>query len=96
VQARFAQVTDGGNAVETRGVPTGGVTNPANSGTYDVVFNGDLTSCALSATITGTTAGQITATPTVAADKKTTTVDVRTFNGSGAATDRPFHLVANC
>jgi hypothetical protein len=96
VQARFAQVTIAGDAVQTRGVPTGGVGNPAGAGTYDVVFNGDLTNCALSATITGEDAGQITATPTVAGNKQTTTVFVRTFDGNGTALNRPFHLVANC
>jgi hypothetical protein len=68
----FAQVNAAGAAGQTRGVPAGGVTNPTGPGTYSVVFNGDLTACALSATITGTTAGQATVTPTVAADKKTT------------------------
>ena len=61
-----------------------------------IVFNGDLAKCALSATITGTAPGQVTVTPTVAADKKTTAVDVRTFNGTGVAADRGFHLSAIC
>lgn len=94
----FAQVTPGGTAEQTRGVPTGGVTNPggAGDGIYNVVFSGDLTKCALSATVTGTTAGQVTVTPTVAADKKTTAVDVRTFSGAGLASDRAFHVTAVC
>ena len=37
------------------------------------------------ATITGTDPGQVSVTPTVAADKRTTTVDVRTFSGDLAA-----------
>ena len=89
-------MTVGGTAGETRGVPTGGVTDPAGDGTYSVVFTGDLSKCALSATITGATPGEITVTPTVAADKKTTTVEVRTFNSAGTAADRPLHLGANC
>jgi len=96
LQALFAQVSAGGTAAQTRGVPTGGVTDPAGAGTYAVVFGGDLTACALSATVIGTTPGQVTATPTVAADKKTTTVDVRTFSGVGVAADRGFHLTASC
>ncbi|MGH2839676.1 MAG: hypothetical protein ACRDKY_02485 [Solirubrobacteraceae bacterium] len=92
----FAQVSLAGTAVQSRGVPAGGVTNPPGAGTYSVVVNGDLTSCALSATVTGTSAGQATVTPAVAADKKTTTVDVRTFDGGGAADDRGFHLTAVC
>ena len=95
-QNSFAQVTAAGAAGQTRGVPANGVTNPAGVGTYSVVINGDLTACALSATVTGTAAGQAAVTPTVAADKKTTTVDVRTFDGGGAAADRGFHLTAIC
>jgi hypothetical protein len=95
LQAKFAQVTIGGTAGETRGVPTGGVTTgTAGDGIYQVVFTGDLSKCAMSATITGTDAGQVTVTPAVAAGN--TNVDVRTFNGAGTATDRPFHLTANC
>lgn len=94
--APFAQVNDGGLAGETRGVAPNGVANPAGSGNYEVTFNGDLTKCALSATIAGASAGQIAVDPTVAANKATTTVTVRTFNGAGAATDRGFHLSASC
>ena len=84
-----------GVAVRTRGVETNGVSRSA-TGDYDIKFTGDLATCALAATITGTAAGQTAVTPTVAADKKTTTVDVRTFDGSGAAADRGFHLLASC
>jgi hypothetical protein len=94
LQAKFAQVTAGGAAGETRGVPTGGVTNPAGAGTWQVVFTGDQTRCALAATVTGTAPGQVTVTPTLAGGN--TTVDVQTFNGAGAATDLGFHLTANC
>jgi hypothetical protein len=92
----YAQVALNGTAGETRGVPTGGVTNPAGDGTYSVVFTGDLSKGALSATITGATPGEVTVTPTVAADKKTTTVEVHTFNSAGTAADRALHLSANC
>ena len=95
LQAKFAQVTIAGTAGETRGVPTGGVTTgTASDGIYQVVFTGDLSRCAMSATITGTDAGQVTVTPAVAAGN--TNVDVRTFNGAGTAADRPFHLTADC
>ena len=92
----FAQVTDGGNAGQTRGVAANGVTNPAGSGTYSVVFIGNLSACALQATITGGAPGMVTVTPTVAADNATTAVSVLTFNAAGTPTDRPFHLSANC
>lgn len=93
---RFAQVAAGGSAGETRGVPAAGVTNPAGAGTYVVVFDANLTKCVLGATITGTGAGQVSVTPTLAGDAKTTSVDVRTFDGAGAAADRGFHLSASC
>ena len=92
----YAQVTSAGAAGQTRGVPANGVSDDAGAGDYGVVFTGDLSACALTATITGTAAGQVTVTPTVAADKSTTTVDVRTFDGTGTAADRGFHLSANC
>ena len=92
----FAQVTAAGAAGQTRGVANNGVTNPADPGTYTVTFTGDLSGCAFAATLTGTEAGQVTATPTVAADRSTTAVDVRTFNATGAATNRAFHLSATC
>jgi hypothetical protein len=92
--APLAQVASDGTAGQTRGVPGGGVTNPAGAGTYEVTFTGDRTKCALSATVTGTTAGQVTATPALAGGN--TTVDVRTFDGTGTAADRGFHLSASC
>ena len=91
----LALVKSDGTALSARGVETNGVARSA-AGDYDVKFTGDLSTCALSATVTGTDAGQATVTPTVAADKKTTTVDVRTFNGGGIAADRGFHVVATC
>jgi hypothetical protein len=97
LQAKFAQVAVDGTAGATRGVPTGGVTNPgggANDGTYQVVFTGDLSNCAMSATITGATPGEVTVTPTVAAGN--TTVSVLTFDSAGVAANRAFHLTANC
>jgi hypothetical protein len=92
--APIAQVAADATPAQTRGVTTGGVTNPVGAGTYEVVFTGDLTRCALAATVTGTSAGQVTATPALASGN--TTVDVRTFDGTGAAADRGFHLSANC
>ena len=93
---KFAQVSALGAAGETRGVPTGGVTNPgvANDGTYSVLFTGDLSKCALGATITGAAFGEITATPVVAGGN--TTVTVLTANSAGVAIDRAFHLTADC
>jgi hypothetical protein len=91
----FAQVTDSGAAQQTRGVQANGVSH-AGSGVFNVVFTGDLSACALQATITGAAPGMITVNPTVAADKSTTTVEVRTWNGNNGVADRGFHLSANC
>ncbi|HEV2776702.1 MAG TPA: hypothetical protein VGV90_13995, partial [Solirubrobacteraceae bacterium] len=93
----FAQVAANGTAGESRGVPANGVTNPggAGDGVYAVAFTGDLAKCALSATITGATPGEITATSAAVAEG-TTIVTVRTFNSAGTAADRAFHLSVNC
>jgi hypothetical protein len=94
--APFAQVNDDGTARETRGVATNGIGDPAGSGVQDITFNGDLSKCALQATITGPSAGMVAVSPTVAANKATTTVGVRTYNAAGNLTDRGFHLSASC
>jgi hypothetical protein len=91
----FALVRSDGVALEVRGVDANGVSRSA-AGNYDVRFTGDLSKCALSATVTGAAPAFITATPVVAADKKTTTVDVRTYEADGDADDRGFHLHAAC
>lgn len=92
---RFAQVTAAGTLGETRGVPsTGGLAHVAASGLYEVVFTGDLGKCAVSATLTDATGGEIAATPAVAAGN--TTVTVRTATSAGAPADRSFHLLASC
>ena len=93
----FAQVTLNGTAEQTRGVATNGVSDaPAGGGSATVVFTGDLSACALTATLIGTAPGQITVTPTVAANKETTSVEVHTFNATGGNDSRAFHLSANC
>ena len=81
--------------VDVRGIEANGVSRSA-AGDYDVRFTGDLSKCALSATVTGSAPAFITATPVVAADKKTTTVDVRTFEPDGDPADRGFHVHAAC
>ena len=91
---RFAQVTAGGTAGETRGVPANGVTHVALSGVYAVVFTGDLGKCALSATLTDAALGEIAAVPVVAAGN--TTVTVRTADSTGLPSDRAFHVSASC
>jgi hypothetical protein len=91
----FAQVGGGGAAGTTRGLPANGVSRQG-TGDYDVVFGGDRSACAVAATVVGTAAGQIVASPSVAADKSTTTLDVHTFDGGGVAADRAFHVSLDC
>ncbi|MGI8730192.1 MAG: hypothetical protein ACR2LK_09425 [Solirubrobacteraceae bacterium] len=92
----IALVAPDGTLSSARGVVENGVSRSA-TGDYDVKFAGDLEKCALNATVTGAQSGQVTVTPAVAPDKKTTTVDVRTFDGvAGTPADRGFHLHATC
>ncbi|MGH2943906.1 MAG: hypothetical protein ACRDLN_14140 [Solirubrobacteraceae bacterium] len=92
---RFAQVAAAGTLGTTRGVPsTGGASHVAASGVYEIVFTGDLSACAVSATLTDATGGEIAATPALTAGN--TTVTVRTATSAGAPADRDFHVSANC
>jgi hypothetical protein len=91
----FAHVSSGGDLGERRGTQGNDpVTHVDGSGVYAVLFTGDLSKCAVSATITGTAFGEITATPVVAAGN--TTVTVRTADSAGVAADRPFHVNVSC
>lgn len=101
----FAQVAADGAAGTSRGLIASNAVSRQGSGDYQVVFTGDLTACALAATLTGTNGGEISVTPAVAADKKSTSVDVRTFDLTVGGTpptiarnpaDRGFHLSADC
>ena len=90
----FAQVAPNGTAGANRGVPANGTSRQAE-GDYDVVFAGDRTACAFTATTNGTNFGVVTATPGAVAGGNTT-VDVRTFNANGNPADRPFHITVSC
>ncbi|HUR84620.1 MAG TPA: hypothetical protein VMY78_04685 [Solirubrobacteraceae bacterium] len=92
----FAQVSATGTAsASSRGLVAGTPIGHADgSGVYTVPFTGDLSGCALNATITGDAMGEITATPAVAGGN--TTVTVRTANSAGTLADRPFHVSASC
>ena len=90
----FVQSTSGGAAGESRGlIATGGLTK-TGLGEYTAKFTGDLSKCAMTATIAGATFGEITTSSAFAAG--VTTVTVRTATSAGAAADRAFHLAANC
>jgi hypothetical protein len=94
--APFAQVKSDGTLGQTRGLPaTGAISHTADSGNYAITFTGDLSKCALSATITGATFGQISADPAAPASANTV-VTVHTANSAGAAADRAFDVSATC
>jgi hypothetical protein len=84
-----AVAADGTLAAGARGAKT--VSHTAASGDYNVDFDSDVSKCARNATITGATPGFIT-TDAVDAD----TVVVHTFNATGTAADRAFHLMVTC
>lgn len=82
-RATGAGVANGGNATA---VATTG------TGEYTVTLSKDVSACQYSATVEGTTAGFITATPSA----ETTKVLVKTFDAAGAAANAPFHLLVAC
>jgi len=88
-QAKFATVTGASGALGDKRGATASARSAA--GIYSVDFDADVSKCARTATIAGTDPGQITTDATDA-----DTVAVRTFDGTGAAADRSFHLVVTC
>lgn len=95
LRPQFAQVTAADAVAESRGLAaTGGLTHVDGTGIYALLFTGDLSKCAVSATITDATGGEISATPVVAAGN--TTVTVRTTDSAGLVADRAFHATVSC
>ncbi len=97
LQARFAQIQANGNRNETRGLIAADPVSHPEDGVYLLKFPGDLGKCAVTATITGATFGEITASTAVA--DNITTVTVRTATSAGvvdATSNRPFHVTVNC
>ena len=102
----FAAVDANGGSPANRGLVASNGVARQGTGNYSVTFSGDLSKCALSATIIGTGGGEISVQPTVASDRQSTSVDVRTFelqvaDGPPAvvrntSADRAFHLLADC
>jgi hypothetical protein len=84
---KFADVSAAGALNAGRGAKAASVA----ASVYSVDFDSDVSKCARTATITGTDPGEIT-TAAVDAD----TVAVHTFDSTGAAADRAFHLVVTC
>jgi hypothetical protein len=86
----FAQVAADGALGAKRGAASAASTG---TGTYDVVFSGDISACAIQATEATTTdvglAGAV-----LGSDKKT--VAVVTKDAAGAPAAKPFHLTVSC
>jgi len=93
LRPRFAQVSAEGALGETRGV-TGTVTHVDNSGDYAITFTGDLSRCAISATLVGGALGAIVAVPTLVGGN--TRIDVTTSDLAAAKEERAFHVTVNC
>jgi hypothetical protein len=91
---KFAQVKADGTVGTTRGTQGTTPVTHTVAGTYAVAFTGDLTKCAVSATQTGGTIGQIVASPALVSGN--TTITVKTADGTGVATDRDFDVSVDC
>jgi hypothetical protein len=85
---KFAEVSAAGALTGNRGA-TAAARNSA--GVYTITFGTDVSACARTATITGSSPGEITTTSGGGG-----TVVVDTFNSAGVATDQAFHLVVTC
>jgi hypothetical protein len=92
----FAVVDGSGGFV--RGKGTVSVTH-LSTGTYDIRFNKPIGKCAWTATVGlatfGGSAGPAEVTLAGRAGTKNG-IFLQTFNGSGVATDEPFHLLISC
>ncbi len=90
----FALISSTGAVTQSRGlIATNPVAHPSD-GQYTVTFSGDLTKCAVSATLTGINLGEIVADPRPSGAN--TAVAVTTANSAGAPANRRFDLAFNC
>jgi hypothetical protein len=87
---RFAVVNAAGTLGANRGATS--AANPAGAGTYTVAFSGNISACALGATVAETTGGAAS----VALGGDNQTVSVVTRDPDGTAADHPFHLTVTC
>jgi hypothetical protein len=94
---RFAVVTGGGHLERGRGVTSAARTG---EGRYQVIFNGDVRSCAYFATLGDHSAGNPPQNSQISVSSLGSNVNgvaVRTENGSnGAELNRDFHLIVFC
>jgi hypothetical protein len=93
LRPRFAQVTADGTIGASRGLVNTNQVPPVD-GTYKLTFAGDLSKCALSATLTGDNLGEILAGAEVVGAN--TVVTVTAGNSAGAPGPHYFHVSVNC
>ena len=95
--SRFAVVNAGGSAVRGRDISSAARTG---EGRYQVIFNGDVRSCAYFATVGDASAGGPPQNSQISVSSLASNVNgvsVRTENGgNGAELDRAFHLIVMC
>jgi hypothetical protein len=95
--SRFAVVNAGGQAVRGRDVSSAARTS---AGRYQVIFNGDVRSCAYFATLGDESASAPPQNSQISVGSLGSNVNgvaIRTENGNnGTEADRPFHLIVMC
>jgi hypothetical protein len=95
LRPRFAQIHADGTVGESRGlIATNPVVHANATDAYQVTFAGDLTKCAVSATLTGVNIGEIMADPQPVGGN--TKVTVTTGDSAGAPGERRFDVSLNC
>jgi hypothetical protein len=90
----FALISSQGVVTQSRGLIATTPVTYTPPGVYKITFTGDLTKCAVSATLTGNTLGEILADPALVGTN--TVVTVNTGTSAGAPSDRRFDLAFNC
>jgi hypothetical protein len=95
LRPRFARIAADGTVDASRGlIATNPVVHPSTASAYEVTFTGDLTKCAVSATLTGVDFGDIVADPQLVSGN--TRVTVKTATSAGVAAERRFDVALNC
>jgi hypothetical protein len=102
----FVRVASNGSVAASRGLAASNPVVRNGEGDHTVTFDGDKSTCAFTTALESADPGTITIETKVAADKKSTSVEVRTAKfaavpapGTGVSltsTDLAFHLAASC
>ena len=97
LRPRFARIASNGAVDASRGlIATNPVAHPTTSSTYEVTFTGDLTKCAVSATLTGNNIGEIIADPALVGGNTTVTVSTTDVGTTTPLKERRFDLAIIC